>query len=95
MRAAVLYFGFVGLGAERALSGAFDDNRASLGVSRALGYRENGDDVVLRRQSPGRIIHLALTRADWEANRWPDPIAIDGLEACLPLFGLGDEGRGL
>lgn len=44
MRAAVLQFAFDHLGAERALSGAAVWNESSLGVSRALGYRENGVD---------------------------------------------------
>src|SRR5205823_5162221 len=44
MRAAILHLAFAGLGAEVAYSGAFDDNAASLGVSRSLGYVENGDE---------------------------------------------------
>ena len=42
MRAAVLGFAFDGLGAQVAETGAFLDNGASNGVSRALGYEENG-----------------------------------------------------
>lgn len=87
MRAAVLHLAFEGLGAQRALSGAFEDNAASLGVSRALGYIDNGDEIVLRRGRPGRIIRLLLTREAWEKNRRRD-IAIHGLEPCLPMFGL-------
>lgn len=88
MRAAILHFAFDGLGAERAISGAFEDNPASLRVSRALGYVENGDDLVARRGLPARVIRLRLDRATWERNR-RDDIRIDGLEACLPMFGLG------
>ena len=39
MREAVLHLAFDGLGAEEALSGAFDDNVASLATSRAVGLR--------------------------------------------------------
>ena len=43
MRAAVLHLAFEGLGAEHALSAAYEeDNPASLGVSRKLGYRDDG-----------------------------------------------------
>src|SRR5688572_1100784 len=43
MRAAVLHFAFAGLDAQRCVSGAWHDNAPSLGVSRSLGYVENGD----------------------------------------------------
>jgi RimJ/RimL family protein N-acetyltransferase len=42
MRAAVLSFAFGSLGAEFARTAAFTDNAASLGVTRYIGYRENG-----------------------------------------------------
>ena len=42
MRAAVLGFAFDGLGAQVAESSAFLDNAASNGVSKSLGYEENG-----------------------------------------------------
>ena len=87
MRAAVLHLAFEGLGAEVAYSGAFFDNAASLGTSRALGYRENGRELQLRRGKPEEIINLRLDRADWEAA--PRPVcSIEGLEPCLALFGL-------
>src|SRR5690349_13580768 len=37
MRAAILHLAFAGLGAERATSAAFEDNAASLAISKALG----------------------------------------------------------
>ncbi len=43
MREAMLHLAFAGLGAEEALSGAFEDNTASLATSRAIGYVENGE----------------------------------------------------
>jgi RimJ/RimL family protein N-acetyltransferase len=87
MRAAVLHLAFTGLGAVQALSGAFHDNRASLAVSRRLGYADNGVHVHLRRGEPDRIIELLLTREDWEAHRFPGDISVSGLEPCLPHLG--------
>ena len=43
MRESMLHLAFEGLGAEEALSGAFEDNDASLATSRAIGYEENGE----------------------------------------------------
>jgi RimJ/RimL family protein N-acetyltransferase len=87
MRAAVLELAFAGLGAERATSGAWEDNPASLRVSQALGYVENGDDIMARRGLPARQIRLLLHRQVWEQHRRPD-IRIHGLEPCLPMFGV-------
>ena len=84
MRAAILHLAFEGLGAIRAMSGAFHDNRASLATSKSLGYTENGDRLMLRRERPDRILDLKLDRATW-ARR--DDIEIEGLEACLEMFG--------
>ena len=89
MRAAILHLAFEGLGAKRSVSEAFEDNPASLRVSRALGYVENGDDLVARRGRAARLIRLRLDRATWERDRRHD-IRIHGLKSCLPLFGLGN-----
>ena len=87
MRSAVLHLGFAGLGAEFAVSEAFTDNLASLGVSRKLGYLPDG----IRRQSirdrPATIQMLRLDRAGWQAHRQA-PVEITGLAPCLPSFGL-------
>ena len=87
MRSGVLHLAFAGLGAERAESGAWDDNKPSLGVSGALGYAENGDEIALRRGRPHRQIRLVLTRDHWQAGR-RDDITVDNLDPCLPMFGL-------
>jgi RimJ/RimL family protein N-acetyltransferase len=87
MRAAVLHFAFVSLGAERAQSGAFFDNGASLAVSRSLGYVENGEEIKVRRDEPARLINLLLTRERWEAHRPSFGIEVEGLERCLTLLG--------
>lgn len=85
MRAAVLHLLFAGLGAHRCLSGAWHDNQSSLGVSRSLGYVENGEDIVLRRDVPDRQIHLLLTREEWETRR-RDDIEIAGLDGCIDML---------
>jgi RimJ/RimL family protein N-acetyltransferase len=87
MRAAVLHLGFAGLGAEYAATEAFDDNHASVGVTRALGYTENGFTIVDREGTPGRHLNFVMPRADWETRR-RDDITIEGLDPCLPLLGL-------
>lgn len=87
MRAAILHLAFAGLGAGRATSAAFENNAASLAVSRALGYVENGDDIGAPRDKPVRQIRLLLTRETWEKNRRHD-IQIHGLAPCLPMFGV-------
>ena len=86
MRAAVLHLAFAGLGALRCESAAFEDNAASLGVSRALGYVENGDETQSRRGEVARLIRLVLPIETWETHR-RDDIAVEGLEPCLELFG--------
>jgi RimJ/RimL family protein N-acetyltransferase len=86
IRAAILHLAFEGLGAVEAMSGAFHDNHASLATSKSLGYAENGDRLMLRRNRPDRIIDLKLDRATWESRR-RDDIEIEGLEACLEMFG--------
>ena len=86
MRAAVLHLAFDGLDAVCAYSGAWHDNAPSLGVSRALGYVENGEVIERRREKPDRMINLVLRRETWQRR---DDITIEHLEPCLELFGVG------
>jgi RimJ/RimL family protein N-acetyltransferase len=86
MRAAVLELAFTGLGARWATSEAFADNAASYGVSRRLGYV---DDGIARHQVRGEAVvgrRLRLDREGWAAARTVD-VRIEGLAPCLPLFG--------
>jgi RimJ/RimL family protein N-acetyltransferase len=87
MRAAVLDLAFAGLGADSATSEAFADNDASYGVSRRLGYLDDGTARHLVRGE--RVIgrRLRLSREAWAATRTVD-VRTEGLEACLPMFGL-------
>ncbi|GAB2451383.1 GNAT family protein [Nocardia tengchongensis] len=87
MRAAVLELAFAHLGANSAVSGAFEDNLGSHGVSYKLGYEHDGLEVHAVRGKPAVIRRLRLNRARWEAHR-SLPVEVTGLEACLPLFGV-------
>lgn len=84
MRAAVLVFAFDHLDAREALSDAWVDNPASLGVSRKLGYRENGSAWESRREQPASLLQLAVQPADFVRPEWT--LAVSGLEGCLPLL---------
>ena len=87
MRAAALRLAFDGLGAEIARSAAFVDNPASLAVSRAIGYRENGRLREAPRGVPKEIIGFELTREEWrEVSKGFEPAQILGLEGCVHMF---------
>jgi RimJ/RimL family protein N-acetyltransferase len=89
MRAAVLQLAFDGLGAVVARSGAFVDNLSSIGVSQALGYRENGRCREAPRGDAKVMINFELTYDEWLQRRQDLPRAeIIGLKASMPIFGL-------
>jgi RimJ/RimL family protein N-acetyltransferase len=81
----MLHLAFEGLGAAEAHSGAFHDNAASLGTSRAVGYTPNGEQRGARRDGVDRLINLRIDQATWEERR-RDDIEIIGLEGCLDMF---------
>ena len=92
MRAAVLQLAFDGLGAEIARSGAFVDNHASLAVSRAIGYRENGRRREAPRGVPKDLIDFELTRAEWiEFSKSFEPAQVLGLAGCIHMFEAGSD----
>ena len=88
MRRAVLALAFGPLGAQAAISSAWHDNHASLGVSRALGYRPNGESLHRREDRVDTMVHLRLVRSDWLAGGGASGVVIEGVEPCLPYFGL-------
>jgi RimJ/RimL family protein N-acetyltransferase len=88
MRAAVLALAFGPLQAEAAITSAWHDNHASLGVSRSLGYRPNGESLQARGDGADVMQHMRLVRADWLASGLGDEVLISGFEGCWPLFGL-------
>jgi RimJ/RimL family protein N-acetyltransferase len=87
MRTAILHLAFDGLGALEAHSRAFTMNPASIAVSRAVGYEDNGESIDLRGDVPDCSLHFRLSRERWDERR-RDDILVVGLAACLPMFGL-------
>jgi RimJ/RimL family protein N-acetyltransferase len=89
MRAAVLGFAFDHLGAVLAKSDAFLTNPTSAGVSRSLGYVEDGLDQCAPEGTPVVTQRFRMTAELWR-SRPRDPIEVTGLDACRDLFGLPD-----
>ena len=89
MRAAVLALAFGALGARFAITSAWTDNHASLAVSRALGYVDNGVSAHQRGETAGEMAHLRLTREQWLTSGWGDRVVVAGIEDCMTFFGLG------
>ena len=92
MRAAVLSLAFDDLGAETARSDAHSDNAASIGVSRKLGYADDGTERFMVRGQAVTALRLRIDRATWQARR-PLRVRVSGLEPCLPWFGLSPAGQ--
>ena len=88
MRRAVLALAFGPLAAAEAITSAWHDNHASLGVSRSLGYRPNGESRQARDDGCDVMVHLRLPRADWLAADLGRDVAISGFDPCRFLFGL-------
>jgi len=88
MRRAVLALAFGPLGAAEAITSAWHDNHASLGVSRSLGYLPNGESRHARDGSSDVMVHLRLPRAVWLAADLGSDIQISGFEPCRFLFGV-------
>ncbi len=86
MRTGVLALAFDHLGAVAAVSSAEVGNAPSLAVSRRLGYADNG---LSRSDSTEGVIelqHLRLLAETWRTAG--HAVEIEGVEACLPWFGL-------
>lgn len=86
MRAAVLAFAFDGLRAERAETDAFLDNGPSNGVSRSLGYAEDGFGTLAPRGVERTTQRWVMTLKAWRSRPRP-PVTIEGLVSCRHLFG--------
>jgi hypothetical protein len=85
MRAAVLAFAFDHLRARTARSSAFADNVRSHAVSRRLGYRVDGTELIVREGASTTDVRLLVdpdtfARPDWK-------LQVEGLEPCLELLG--------
>jgi RimJ/RimL family protein N-acetyltransferase len=88
MRAAVVGFAFDGLGARVAETEAFLDNAASNGVSRSLGYAENGRGSLAPEGVARETQRFRMTADDWHSRLRP-ALTIQGLDACRAMFGPG------
>lgn len=88
MRAAVLSLAFDQLGARFAITSAWTDNGASLGVSRALGYVDNGVTAHRRDDGAGEMAHMRLTHEQWLASGWAHRVDVAGVDDCMAFFGL-------
>ena len=88
MRTAVLALAFNKMGAQAAITSAYQDNQQSLGVSRALGYRPNGESFETRDDGVDLMVHLRMTKADWEAGGLGREVTINGFDPCRQIFGL-------
>ncbi|WP_432923800.1 hypothetical protein ACQPZZ_27660 [Microbispora sp. CA-135349] len=75
------------LDARAARTEVFQDNHASQGVSRKLGYEHDGISVDARGDEAVVSDRLRLTRQKW-AQRNGRAARVDGMTACRPMFGL-------
>lgn len=86
-REVVLAFAFDQLKAAHAITSAVTTNQASLGVSRHLGYRDDG----VRPHDTGDGIvdlqHLTLSVDDWSAGTNRLAIDVSGFDECAAFFG--------
>ena len=87
MRQAILTLAFDHLGAEVAETEAFLDNPASNKVSLAVGYEPNGFGRLAPHGAPRETQKFRLTLEGWRGRPRPE-VGVEGLSACLPLFGL-------
>lgn len=90
MRLMILHLAFHGLGTQLATTSAFDDNPASNGVTRKIGYQENGRDTVAREGLAAVSQRYVLDRAAWDQR--PESLrpevtlhGVDGARAFLGL----------
>jgi RimJ/RimL family protein N-acetyltransferase len=88
MREAVLALAFGPLEARAAITSAWHDNHASLGVSRALGYQPNGESLHARGDGADRMVHLRLLREAWLEAGHGASIEIEGFQPTRQFFGL-------
>jgi RimJ/RimL family protein N-acetyltransferase len=84
MRAAVLLLAFDHLDAVQARSSAAIGNPKSRGVSRRLGYVEDGTSRVVRRGQPTEDVRFLVTRDRFARPDWK--LDVTGLTDCLDLL---------
>jgi RimJ/RimL family protein N-acetyltransferase len=88
MRVAMLGFAFDHLGAQAAITSARVDNAASLGVSRRIGYQDNGVSVSRSPSGPCVLQHMRLSREQWRTGALGGSVVVTGLSDCALYFGV-------
>lgn len=88
MRTAVLALAFDHLGARAAVTSARRDNAPSLGVSRRLGYVDNGVGLTDSAAGVVELVHLRLQREVWLAAGHGSRVEVTGIAEARPWFGL-------
>ncbi|MET8910111.1 GNAT family N-acetyltransferase [Micromonospora sp. NPDC004551] len=86
-RLGLLTLAFDHLDARAARTEVFQDNHASQGVSRKLGYEHDGISVDARGDEALVSDRLRLTRERWNRQQRP-AVRVDGMAACRSMFGL-------
>jgi RimJ/RimL family protein N-acetyltransferase len=86
MRQVICAFVFDHLDAQSITSGAYDDNPASLGVSRKVGYKENGTERRNRMGKPATLVRLLLEPGAFV--RYAHPLTVEGLPEFRRSIGL-------
>lgn len=85
-RHAALHLIFAGFRAQRAVTSAWHDNGASLGVTRALPYAETGTRTELRRGKPDTMVEFVMTSEQWKTVERTD-IELTGIAAVREHLG--------
>ena len=86
-RTALLALAFDHLGATDATTEVFQDNHASRGVSRRLGYERDGISRDRRGDEVLVSDRLRLTRPRWDSLTGRVPVQVTGLDAARSMFG--------
>ncbi len=89
MRQVICAFIFDHLDAEYITSSAFEDNPASLAVSRKTGYVDNGTERVNRLGKPAYLRRIVLQRG--RLVRYEHELAVKGVPEFRRLVGLDEE----
>ena len=85
-RAAALHFAFETLRSVEARSVVNPENQASLGVCKALGYRQDGTVIQAAGHTQSQEdLRMVLKREDYQPR---SDIEIVGFERCRDMFGL-------
>ena len=87
MRVMTLALGFDGFGAQLATTTAWHDNGPSLGVTRALGYTEQGRRRENREGSADELLAFDMTPEQFASIR-PDEIEFSGVDAAREFLGI-------